>query len=97
MSNLDLAAIQAKLAAPAGWGCDKECGIDEVRALLATTAALRDALRDLMAVIEPWQICDNWRLYSRPMDPCGACDGCKAYDAAKAALEAAEVRDGAIE
>lgn len=34
LSNVRLAAIRTQLAAPAGWGCEKECGMDAVEELL---------------------------------------------------------------
>lgn len=62
--------------------------------LLAEVERLRDALQTVVSLFEAWQVCDNWRVYSRPTEPCGECAGCRAYAAAKAAIEAAGVSDG---
>lgn len=90
--SIDLAAIQAKLAAPAGWGCDKECGRDEVKALLATTVALRDALRETLTMFpDKWVYwCSTSYVMGVTHGACGKCAGCLAYEAAVAALKAAE-------
>ena len=94
--SIDLAAIQAKLAAPAGWGCDKECGRDEVKALLATTVALRDALRAMIALIpQKADWCDNPDYPILQMGACGTCASCLAWQAAQDALKTCEeVGDG---
>ena len=39
--TIDLAAIRAKLASANGWGCEKECGRDDVEMLLAEVERLQ--------------------------------------------------------
>jgi len=56
--------------------------------LLAEVERLRDALQTVVSLFEAWQVCDNWRKYSRPTEPCGQCEGCRAWQAAHDALAA---------
>ena len=80
---LDLLAIKAKLAAPDGWGCEKECGLSEVEALVCAVESLYSALQAVIAAVpSQWAWCSSITV----SPPCGKCLGCMAWQQAQKAL-----------
>jgi len=56
---IDLKAIRAKLYAPAGWGCEKECGRKEVEQLIEEVDGLRVALQTAQEMIAQLAACEE--------------------------------------